>query len=84
MGRDSPKLTMPIRSTAKIDIMVCPWHPNDTGTLYVFKRAERDFFKCFGCGEEGYATRGRDGGYALKRQSFPNVLATKNRRIAVP
>jgi hypothetical protein len=79
-----PDTTKPIRSTQNADVLICPWHPGDTGTLYVFKRAARDFFMCFGCSEEGYATQQTDGGYQLRKQSFRNVLVTKNRRIAVP
>ena len=74
----------PIRSTLTADVLVCPWRPEDTGTLYVYHRAKQDFFKCFGCGAEGYAVRQPEGSYRLRKQAFRNISVNRNRRVAVP
>lgn len=83
-NRRTEATVTPIRSNAHAAAAICPFHPNDTGTLYIFKRSARDFYMCFGCGSEGYAIPNDDASYRLRIQQFQNIRTTKTSRVARP
>lgn len=82
-------IVIPIRSmqtmTLEMSIANCPFSEGCRYTLHIYREAAREaFFKCFGCGEEGYATPTDDGGFQLRVQTFHNVPTTETSRIARP
>ena len=79
----TPETVNTIRQHPRGRIAVCPFHEGDTGTLYIFRAAKRDWFKCLGCGEEGYATL-TGGKYRLRCATFPNIKSGKAFRLACP